>query len=105
MWVSRYLFVGAVHFAVLAFIAAWAMGETIERHKTASVQMMPLKDLPVSVPALMTADEQLALAVEAFVKAHGRPLTYVALIQAAARVKHDDENVIERLSEWERREG
>lgn len=87
MWVARYLFVGAVHFAVLAFIAAWAMGETIER---AEIKLMPVRAVPVATAGMWSPPcERLAAIVDEINESHGREYTWALLMREAARVKHE----------------
>jgi hypothetical protein len=87
MWVARYLFVGAVHFAVLAFIAAWAMGETIER---AEIKLMPMQVVPVERAGQWTPPaERLADIIDELKERHGKELTWALLMREAARVKHE----------------
>lgn len=84
MWVARYLFVGAVHFAVLAFIAAWAMGETIER---AEIKLMPM----AAAPAKRTAtyweppSEKFAAAWDELLNTYGEEGLRMILKQNAVR--------------------
>lgn len=87
MWVARYLFVGAVHFAVLAFIAAWAMGETVER---AELKLMPVRAVPVATAGMWSPPcERLAAIVDEINESHGREYTWALLMREAARVKHE----------------
>lgn len=87
MWVARYLFVGAVHFAVLSAIAAWAMGETVER---AELKLMPVQSLPVERAGQWTPPaERLADIIDELKERHGKELTWALLLREAARVKHE----------------
>lgn len=87
MWVARYLFVGAVHFAVLSAIAAWAMGETVER---AELKLMPVRAVPVATAGMWSPPcERLAAIVDEINQSHGREYTWALLMREAARVKHE----------------
>lgn len=103
MWVARYLFVGLVHFAVLSAIAAWAMGETIE--KEAKVHFLGTKPRPLERLVWCSPEEEFRAALERLRQERGDAIAMhmcmggVYLLQRlsadeeaereAARVKHE----------------
>ncbi len=100
---GQWLFVSMVLCACLG--AAQAKMATDILKENSELRLMPMKSLPVKVPTLLTAEERLMTAIEDFVNLYGRPVAYVALLREAARIKHDDENVLERLADWASKEG
>ena len=85
MWVVRYMFVGAVHFAVLAFIAAWAMGETVE--KDTKVHFLGTKPRPLERLVWCSPEEEFRAAVDRLLEERGREVVWRMLMGEAHRAK------------------
>lgn len=100
---GQWLFVSMCLCACLG--AAQAKMATDILKEQAELRMLPVKQLPINVPALRTPEDRLMDAIDDFTKHHGRLLAYAVLIREAARIKHDDENVLERLADWASKEG
>lgn len=84
---GQWLFVSMCLCACLGAAQAVIMAETLKERS--ELKLMPVRTLPVNFPALTTASDRLAGAVDELKREYGNEYTWALLMREAARVKHE----------------